>query len=110
MNRSQLFRLFAPSLIATLVAIPFYYYSWKFHTLYQAQDFGYKQVEQKIRNTKELKLEDVEFFVSNSKKNHQHTKEEAISYLEFGNLLIGIALLNLVLVNGVRKQLAITRR
>jgi hypothetical protein len=107
MKRTQIFILLVPAVLAILLSIASYYYSWKFHALYLAQDQTYEQVEQQIRSSKNLSSNDMEFFISNSKSNHRHTQDQADYLWAFGNLLAGLAFVITVSVIKVLMQLEV---
>jgi hypothetical protein len=93
MKRSQYYLLLVPALLAALLAVVSFFYSWRYHSIFLSAAIGYERVEEKLESLQCLAPRDLDFILGQVHQNHQHTQDTANMYFQDGFMFAALALL-----------------
>jgi hypothetical protein len=104
MKRSQYYLLLVPAVLAALLAVVSFSYSWRYHSIYLSAAIGYERVEEKLKSLQCLAPRDLDFILGQVRQNHQHTQDTANMFFQDGFMFAALALLVAVFVHQASKR------
>ncbi|MGA8864353.1 MAG: hypothetical protein WB444_11150 [Gallionella sp.] len=104
MKRSQFLLLLFPALLAMLLSVTSFYFSWELHSFY-VDEVNLQRAEEKICFMQSMSTIDKRLMRSQIRTDREYAQDESGILSDFGFILIGLSLVIGTFTYRVKKQL-----